>query len=219
MKILQAAQAVLAELPDHITVVAAAKRRTPEEIEEVIQAGIVHIGQNYVQEAQALRSAVNVEATWRMIGHLQRNKVRRAMESCDWIDSIDSVRVAQMVDDVAAETGRVMPVLVEINSGREPNKTGFLPEEVGERVREIAEFEHLRIHGIMTMGPRFGNPEDSRPYFIETRKAFERLAAMRVGNVEMKILSMGMSNSYPIAIEEGANMIRLGTILFGSRPA
>jgi len=219
VKILQAAQAVLAELPDHITVVAAAKRRTPEEIEEVIQAGIVHIGQNYVQEAQALRSAVNVEATWRMIGHLQRNKVRRAMESCDWIDSIDSVRVAQMVDDVAAETGRVMPVLVEINSGREPNKTGFLPEEVGERVREIAEFEHLRIHGIMTMGPRFGNPEDSRPYFIETRKAFERLAAMRVGNVEMKILSMGMSNSYPIAIEEGANMIRLGTILFGSRPA
>ncbi|MBN2556527.1 MAG: YggS family pyridoxal phosphate-dependent enzyme [Anaerolineales bacterium] len=219
MKTLQAVQAVLAGLPDHITVVAAAKRRTPEEIEEVIQAGIVHIGQNYVQEAQTLRSAVEAEATWRMIGHLQRNKVRRAMESCDWIDSIDSIRVARMVNDIAAETGRVMPVLVEINSGREPNKTGFLPEEVGERVREIAEFEHLRIHGIMTMGPRFGNPEDSRPYFIETRKAFERLAAMSVANVEMKILSMGMSNSYPIAIEEGANMIRLGTILFGPRPA
>lgn len=219
MKISQAVQDVLEVVPDHVTVVAAAKHRTPAEIEEAIGAGIRHIGQNYVQEAEDLRRAVKTEAVWHLIGHLQRNKARRALASCDWIDSIDSLRLARRVEAIAADMDRVVPVLVEINSGREANKTGFLPEDVEEAVRKMVDLPHIQVKGVMTMGPRFGNPEDSRPYFVETRRVFERLGAAQLAHVRMEILSMGMSNSYRVAIEEGANMVRLGTVLFGARPA
>ena len=111
-----------------------------------------------------------------------------------------------------------MPVLIEVNSGREPNKTGVLPEDVDQLVQQIGTLEHLCVEGLMTMGPRFGNPEDSRPYFRATRTAFERLAGLSIPNTTMRYLSMGMSNSYQIAIQEGANIIRLGTKLFGARP-
>jgi uncharacterized pyridoxal phosphate-containing UPF0001 family protein len=110
-----------------------------------------------------------------------------------------------------------MPVLIEINSGRESSKTGVMPEVVNELVQKMSELEHIRVEGLMSMGPRFGNPEDSRPYFKTTREAFERLDNMNLPNVTMRYLSMGMSNSYQIAIEEGANIIRIGTKLFGSR--
>ena len=113
--------------------------------------------------------------------------------------------------------GKVMPVLVEINSGREASKTGVLPEEVDQLVWQLSELSHLCVQGLMTMGPRFGNPEDARPYFRLTRETFERLAAVHIPNVEMRYLSMGMSNSYRVAIEEGANMVRIGTMLFGER--
>ena len=219
MKISQAVQDVLEVVPDHVTVVAAAKHRTPDEIETAIGAGIHHIGQNYVQEAEELRRAVKADAVWHLIGHLQQNKARRALACCDWIDSVDSLRLARRLDAIAAEMDRIFPVLVEINSGREANKTGFLPEKVDDAVRQIADLPHLKVEGVMTMGPRFGRPEDSRPYFVETRRVFERLGALQLSNVHMNILSMGMSNSYLVAIEEGANMVRLGTVLFGERPA
>jgi len=215
--ILQAVQAVLEEVPDHVTVVAAAKQRSPAEIDAVARAGIPHIGQNYVQEAADLKRDVTEDVSWRMIGHLQRNKARQAVALFDWIDSIDSLRLARRVDRFCAEMGKVMPVLLEINSGREANKTGFFPEKIDAVLPELAALSHLKIHGLMTMGPRFGNPEDSRPYFVETRRIFERIAASPPAGVEMSILSMGMSNSYRVAIEEGATMIRLGTALFGSR--
>ena len=110
-----------------------------------------------------------------------------------------------------------MPVLVEVNSGREPNKTGVMPEDLDTLVQRMSALEHIRVEGLMTMGPRFGDPEGSRPYFIATRQAFERIAGMNLPNVSMQHLSMGMSNSYRIALEEGANMIRIGTKLFGAR--
>ena len=110
-----------------------------------------------------------------------------------------------------------MPVLVEINSGQEASKTGVLPEKVDELVRRLSELSHIHVQGLMTMGPRFGNPEDARPYFQATREAFERLSAASIPNVEMRYLSMGMSNSYQVAIEEGANVVRIGTLLFGER--
>lgn len=110
-----------------------------------------------------------------------------------------------------------MSVLIEINSGREANKTGVMPEDVDELVHQLATLKHIHVEGLMTMGPRFGDPEDSRPYFKTTRKAFERLAAQNLPNVTMRCLSMGMSNSYHVAIEEGANIVRIGTRLFGER--
>jgi pyridoxal phosphate enzyme (YggS family) len=152
-----------------------------------------------------------------MIGHLQRNKAKLAAQHFDMVETIDSWRLAQALDRHCADMGKTMPVLVEINSGREANKTGVIPEAVDELIEHMSALKYIHIGGLMTMGPRFGNPEDSRPYFKTTREAFERLAAMKLPNVTMQYLSMGMSNSYRIAIEEGANIIRLGTVLFGER--
>ena len=110
-----------------------------------------------------------------------------------------------------------MPVLIEVNSGREPQKSGVLPEDAEALVKDISKLEHVKILGLMTMGPRFGDPEEARPYFAETRRIFHRLKEMKIAGVEMKYLSMGMTNSYKIALEEGANMVRLGSSIFGER--
>jgi uncharacterized pyridoxal phosphate-containing UPF0001 family protein len=111
-----------------------------------------------------------------------------------------------------------MPVLVEVNSGREASKTGVRPQEVDDMVRRLNDLQSIRVQGLMTMGPRFGDPEQARPYFRATRAAFERMAAWNLSHVTMRTLSMGMSNSYSIAIEEGANLVRIGAKIFGRRP-
>jgi pyridoxal phosphate enzyme (YggS family) len=151
-----------------------------------------------------------------MIGHLQRNKVLEAIHLFDMIDTLDSVRLAQAINKRCAARDKIMPVLIEVNSGREPSKTGVTPEKVVDLAAAVTGMEHLRLEGLMTMGPRFGNPEDARPYFQATRKVFERLADSDLAGVAMRYLSMGMSNSYQVAIEEGANLVRIGTALFGS---
>ena len=133
------------------------------------------------------------------------------------IESLDSLRLAKKIDKRCRQIGKVMPGLVEVNSGREEQKFGVLPEDVEELIRKASTLPNIKIMGLMTMGPRFGNPEDSRPYFKETRKIFERLKQLDLPNVEMRHLSMGMSNSYRIALEEGANMVRIGTKIFGER--
>ncbi|MGQ9602375.1 MAG: YggS family pyridoxal phosphate-dependent enzyme [Candidatus Bipolaricaulia bacterium] len=208
---------LLGELPPGVTLVAAAKGRRPEEILEAVEAGIEVIGENYVQEAEKAFSLIGRRVKWHMIGHLQRNKVKRAVELFDLIETVDSVGLAVELEKRCARLGRTMPILIEINSGREPQKAGILPEEAEALLREISRFEHLRVQGLMTMGPRFGDPEAARPYFQETRRLFDKLRALDLPNVEMKYLSMGMSNTYKVAIEEGANIVRIGTKIFESR--
>ena len=204
-------------VPDRVVLVAAAKTRTAEEVAAAIRAGIRIVGHNYVQEAERMVGALGNHVKWHMLGHLQRNKVKKAVPLFDMVETVDSWRLAELLDRRCAALGKTMPVLVEINSGREANKTGVLPEEVDDFVRRLADLEHLRVQGLMTMGPRFGNPEDARPYFRETKSAFDRVAAAGIPNVEMRCLSMGMSNSYEVAIEEGSTMVRIGTKLFGPR--
>jgi len=204
-------------LPTDVILVAAAKTRTPEEVQAAIQSGIKVIGYNYLQEAERIYKNIGNTVQWHLIGHLQKNKVKKAVRIFDMIETIDSVQLAKLVDKHCALENKIMPVLVEINSGKESNKTGVLPDEVDELISEISDLPHLRIQGLMTMGPRFGNPEDARPYFKATKNTFERLSHARIPNVEMRYLSMGMSNSYHIAIEEGANIVRIGTKLFGDR--
>ena len=204
-------------VPDHVILVAAAKTRTVEEIREAIDAGIETIGENYVQEAERVINALEDQAKWHMLGHLQRNKVKIAAQLFDMIETVDSWRLAEMIDRRCAAIGKTMSILVEINSGRESSKTGVLPEALDDLIQRLATLSHIHVQGLMTMGPRFGNPEDARPFFRETKKAFDRIAAAGVPNIEMRYLSMGMSNSYEVAIEEGSNMIRIGTKLFGSR--
>ena len=204
-------------IPEHVTLVAAAKGRTAAEVKEAIDAGIEIIGENYVQEAEKIINVLGDQAKWHMVGHLQRNKVKNAVQLFDMIETVDSWRLAELVDRRCAAIGRMMPVLVEINSGREASKTGVLPEEVDGLIRRLASLRYIHVQGLMTMGPRLGDPEDARPFFRETKKAFDRIAAAGIPNIEMRYLSMGMSNSYEIAIEEGSNMVRIGTKLFGPR--
>ena len=208
---------ILETLPAGVTLVAAAKARSVEGVRAAIRAGVSCVGHNYVQEAARMMPLIQEPVRWHMIGHLQRNKAKKAVQLFDMIETLDSWRLAQEIERRCAVIDKVMPVLVEVNSGREVSKTGVLPEQVDELVWQVSELAHVRIQGLMTMGPRFGDPEDARPYFRATREAFERLAAANIPNVEMRYLSMGMSNSYQVAIEEGANMVRIGTLLFGER--
>jgi pyridoxal phosphate enzyme (YggS family) len=208
---------LLKELPRGVELAAAAKSRTPDEVLQAVEAGVKVIGENYVQEAEQARAAIGDKAEWHMIGHLQKNKVKKAVALFDMIETVDSIELAREVDKRCAEIGRVMPVLVEVNSGREEQKAGVLPENTEQLVREVSLLPNIRVMGLMTMGPRFGNPEDSRPYFVITRQLFQRIKALKLPNVEMKYLSMGMTNSYKVALEEGANLVRIGTKIFGER--
>jgi PLP dependent protein len=208
---------ILQALPQGVLLVAAAKTRTAEEVKTAIQAGIQIVGYNYVQEAELLRQNIDEQVKWHMIGHLQRNKVKKAVKLFDMIETIDSVRLAREANKACAKLKKVMPVLIEINSGKESNKTGVLPRNALALIQQINDLSNLQIQGLMTMGPRFGNPEDARPYFKITKALFEQFKKLEIPRVEMRYLSMGMSNSYQIAIEEGANMVRIGTRLFGER--
>lgn len=210
-------QKILSELPDGVELVGAAKTRTADEILEAINAGLGIIGENYVQEAQKVFEVIGNKVKWHFIGHLQKNKVKKAVPIFDMIETVDSAEMAQELSQRCRQIDKVMPVLVEVNSGQEPQKFGVLPGKVESLLKSISNLSNLRVMGMMTMGPRFGNPEDSRPYFVATRKVFERMKSLNLPGVEMKYLSMGMTNSYRVAIEEGANMVRIGTRIFGER--
>jgi pyridoxal phosphate enzyme (YggS family) len=217
MGIKENVQQLLNELPGGVELVAAAKDRTAEEVLQAVEAGINIVGENYVQEAEKIYSVIGNRARWHMIGHLQKNKVKKAVTLFDMIETVDSVDLAREIDKRCAQTGKVMLVLVEVNSGREKQKSGVLPENVEQLIRAISSLPNIKVMGLMTMGPRFGNPEDSRPYFVITREIFDRIKGLQLPDVEMRYLSMGMTNSYHIALEEEANMVRIGTKIFGQR--
>jgi len=208
---------LLNELPAGVELVAAAKARSPEEVLEAVQAGIKIIGENYVQEAEQAYAVVGNRAKWHFIGHLQKNKVKKAVGIFDMIQTIDSVEIAKGVDKRCAQIGKIMPVLVEINSGRERQKSGVLPENAEQIVREISNLRSIKVMGLMTMGPLAKSLEALRPYFAETRRIYEQIKKLNLPKVEMRYLSMGMTDSYRIALEEGANIIRIGTKIFGER--
>lgn len=197
--------------------VAAAKTRSPQEILEAVDAGIKVIGENYVQEAEKAYQIVGDKVGWHFIGHLQKNKVKKTVAIFDMIETVDSLEIAVEIDKRCAQIGKTMPVLIEINSGRETQKSGVFPENAEALVAGISRLPNIRVAGLMTMGPPVGRPEESRPYFRETKELFDRIKRLGLPNVEMKYLSMGMTDSYRIALEEGANIIRLGNKIFGER--
>ena len=208
---------LLGELPEGVTLLAAAKERSADEISAAIRAGITIIGENYLQEAIRVINEVKEKAQWHFIGHLQTNKVKKAIDIFDMIESVDSLKLAKEIERCCTRRNKVMPVLIEVNSGEEDQKSGVAPKDVGQLVREISSLNYIKIMGLMTMGPRFGDPEQARPYFRRTREIFERIRDLRLPNVEMRWLSMGMTNSYKVAIEERANLVRIGTKIFGQR--
>jgi pyridoxal phosphate enzyme (YggS family) len=208
---------LLSELPDGVQLVAAAKTRSPQEILEAIEAGIKIIGENYVQEAEKAYKVVGHKARWHFIGHLQKNKVKKAIEIFDMIETVDSVDIASEIDKRCTQISKTMPVLVEINSSREEQKAGVYPENAEKLIIGVAALKNIRVMGLMTMGPSSANAEDTRSCFAETRKIFNRIKKLNLPRVEMKYLSMGMTDSYRTAIEEGANIVRIGSKIFGVR--
>lgn len=208
---------LLVEIPPSVTILAACKKRTQVEVQAACAAGLRHFGHNYVQEAQVMLQGLTFRADWHLIGHLQRNKAEAALSLFDSIDTVDSIRLAQILESRCSSAGRQIRVMIEVNSGREENKNGVMPEDAVELAEFISLQPHLIMHGVMTLGPLFGEPEESRPYFVATRKVYEQLAALKLPGVNLRYLSMGMTSSYRVAIQEGANLVRLGTIIFGAR--
>lgn len=213
----QNVQSFLDTLPPGVQLVAAAKTRTVEEVRAAVESGIRIIGENYVQEAIPVFEQLGRSVQYHFIGHLQRNKVKKAVEIFDMIETVDSIRIAEEIHKRSVSINKTMSVLIEVNSGLEPQKFGLPPGEVEAFIRQLLPFPGIRVMGLMTMGPFTGDPEAARPYFVRTRECFERIQKSGMEHVDMRYLSMGMTNSYTVAIEEGANIIRIGTKLFGER--
>ena len=204
--------------PNSVRLVAVSKRQPLEAIREAMAAGQVVFGENYLQEAEAKIAALGQGVVWHCIGHLQSNKTRVAAEIFDCIETLDRLKLAKGLENRLAELGKTMPVLVQVNVGGEMQKAGIAPEEAGQLCRELQQFPHLILQGLMTMPPFVDDPEESRGCFRRLRLLGEELAAQgllgRQGVVE---LSMGMSGDFEVAIEEGATLVRVGTALFGER--
>jgi len=208
MKIKQNIQQIKEQL-GLVTLVAATKGRTVEEINQAISAGITIIGENYVQEAVEKHHHLAGKVAFHLVGHLQRNKVPKAVEIFDLIQAVDSLPLAQKIDEECEKRHKNMSVLIEVNIAGEKNKTGCAPEEVEKLAANISKLTHLELKGLMAMGPAV-ETEKLRPYFREMKKTFDRLQK----EYNLSILSMGMSDSYAVAIEEGATMVRIGKKIF-----
>jgi pyridoxal phosphate enzyme (YggS family) len=208
---------IMEELPEGVALVGAAKTRTVDEVLEAVDGGLRIVGENYVQEAEKVFQAVGGRVKYHMIGHLQTNKARKAVQVFDVIETVDSAKLAREIDRQCEKLGKVMEVLIEVNSGEESQKAGAMPADVLSLAEEISKLQNVRLMGLMTMGPISEDQEVSRPFFRRTRALFDTLKRTNLPNVQMRYLSMGMSDSYRIAIEEGANMVRIGTAIFGER--
>lgn len=213
----QNVRTMLAELPAGVELVAAAKTRNADEIRAAIAGGVCIIGENYLQEAEAVHAEIGDAVRWHFIGHLQRNKVNRAVRLFDMIQSLDSLALARAIDRAAAAAGKRLPVLIEVNSGEETQKFGARPEAVVPLAIEVSKLPNLKLEGLMTVGSFSLDPEELRPCFALTRRLRDQIRALELPGVELRYLSMGMTDSYPVAIAEGANLVRVGTRLFGER--
>ena len=203
--------------PKEVTLIAVSKTKPVSMIEEVYTEGIRDFGENKPQELKEKYDLMPKDINWHMIGHLQRNKIKYVVDRACMIHSIDSIRLAQAVEEEAAKREKVIPVLLEINIAREESKFGFLEEEVHDALEIISKLPHLRIEGLMTIAPFVENAEENRVHFKNLRKLSVDIKQKNIDNVNMCNLSMGMTGDYEIAIEEGATFVRVGTGIFGER--
>ena len=203
-----------------VRLVAATKTVTVEHIAEGVRAGLFILGENRVQEAlPKIAAFTQASVHWHFIGQLQRRKVRSVIGLFDLIHSVDSLDLAQEIDRRAREAGRQQNVLLEVNIGKEPTKAGFHPDDVLRSVPMMAQLSHICIRGLMAIPPPTADSESARPYFRKLHQLARQISALDLPTVRMDELSMGMSNDYEIAIEEGATLVRIGTAIFGARHA
>lgn len=202
---------------DDVLLVAVTKLHSVEEINEAIDCGITDIGENKVQEIMDKYDRVK-PVKWHLIGHLQTNKVKYIIDKVSMIHSVDSLKLAQEIDKRAKQHDLTMDILIQVNSAQEESKFGITTEETGDMIKEILEnCPNVRIKGLMCIAPFEENPEDARVYFAEVKKLYDEYGTIEHPNLDFKYLSMGMSGDFHVAIEEGSNLIRVGTTIFGAR--
>jgi pyridoxal phosphate enzyme (YggS family) len=205
--------------PNDITLVAVSKTQLAETIQQAVGVGVTDLGENRVQEAETKIPEVGRKAArWHLIGHLQSNKARRAVELFDVIHSLDSVALVRRLDRVCGELDRgALPVLIQVDLGHETTKSGAAENEVSKIVEALKQSQWLRLTGLMTLPPYFDDPEDARPFFRRLRELRDELGALGAFGDQTGELSMGMTHDFQVAIEEGATIVRIGTAVFGPR--
>jgi len=201
---------------EEIRLIAVGKTKPAEMIGEAIEAGLAVFGENYVQEAEEKIRAFP-QAEWHFIGKLQRNKVKKAVSLFSWIQTVDSLSLLEEISRRAGEAGKVLPVLAEVNLAGEESKAGMDPEALAELIEAAPGLAGISLRGLMAIPPWTEDPEETRPYFVRLRELLAECASRGGAGPQMTELSMGMSNDFEAAIEEGATMVRVGTAIFGSR--
>ncbi len=203
--------------PEEVLLLPVTKTQSVEVLQMAYDLGMRHAGENRVQEILAKKDQLPSDLDFQLIGHLQKNKVRQIIGHVSLIHSVDSVELAQVIEKEAAKADRIVPILLEINAAEEETKFGISLDEALPVAQQIAQFPHVQIKGLMTVAPFVEDPEDNRKVFRDMQEIFIDIREKRIDNVAMSILSMGMTNDYEVAIEEGANLVRVGTGIFGPR--
>lgn len=203
--------------PKDVTIIAVSKTKPLSDIEELIKIGVTEFGENYPQELKTKYEQVSTPVHFHQIGHLQTNKVKYIIDKTVLIHSVDSYRLAEIIEKEASKHNIKIPVLIEVNYAKEATKFGVFPEETEALIRKIARLQHIEVQGLMTSAPFVENPEENREYFSGMRDLLLDIKSKNIDNVHMKTLSMGMTNDFQVAIEEGATMVRVGTAIFGAR--
>ena len=214
---IEKACAAVGRAPSEITLVAVSKTKPVSMLQEAYDAGARVFGENKVQEIMDKYDQLPSDIQWHMIGHLQRNKVKYIIDKVAMIHSVDSLRLAQTIEQEAAKKDLVMPILLEVNVAEEESKFGLTTNEVLPLLEKISIFSHIKVMGLMTIAPFVKNPEENRVYFRKMHQLSLDIKSKCIDNIDMSVLSMGMTNDYEIAVEEGATMIRVGTAIFGAR--
>ena len=204
--------------PEDITLIAVSKTVDADKARKAVESGIINLGENRVQElVDKYEKLSDIEVKWHMIGHLQKNKVKYIIDKVELIHSVESIELASEINKRALKNNLKANVLVELNIGEEESKFGISEENVYDFVKSLEQFENINVLGLMTVAPYAEDPEEIRWVFKKMKVIFDKISSMNITNSNMKFLSMGMTNDFEIAIEEGANIIRIGTALFGAR--
>lgn len=203
--------------PGSITLIAVTKTVDPDRINYAVKCGMKDLGENKVQEVMAKYENIEGNVNWHIIGHLQTNKVKYIIDKVALIHSVDSIGLAEEIGRRAVKVGTEKDILVQVNVAQEDTKFGIEYKDTEAFVRQLSEIGGIRVKGLMTIAPYSGDPEQVRPVFRRLKEMYDTLAAANISNIEMKYLSMGMTNDYKVAIEEGSNMVRVGTGIFGAR--
>ena len=214
---IEAACARAGRNPEDVTLVAVSKTKPEEDIQALYDYGVRDFGENYIQELRTKHDDLPKDIRWHMIGHLQRNKVKYIADYVTMIHAVDTLPLAETIEKEGVRFDRIIPVLIEVNVAGEESKFGVTPENCVSFAEQFAGFPHIRLEGLMTSAPFVENPEDNRPVFRKLRQLAVDINKKNIDNVDMRVLSRGMTNDFEVAVEEGATMVRVGTAIFGAR--